>query len=265
MTYGFTLFLTKYGTLAREREKETATRAGLATRGKDAPCVTCSSVGERGAWVQTDGMTTRGDAVARHAIAVRLAMGRLIAPMDADCVKAHGAPTAGTHHVIAAMTPQVKARVMGDARSKAEMIGATPADAAVAMVAVAVPVALAEQAPRAVVRAPRVRTTKTTTARAGGGPRPPTARCARAPRLAKTPGTRPSNVDGVPLGRAVARVDSGKTTRGLDGSAQVAATQADVCPVATTHVTPARDGQGRLRLRRNLAASRLAHRSALSC
>lgn len=262
MTYGFTLFLTKYGTLAREREKETATRAGLATRGKDAPCVTCSSVGERGAWVQTDGMTTRGDAVARHAIAVRLAMGRLIAPMDADCVKAHVAPTAGTHHVVAVTTPQVRAHVMGDVHSKVEMTGATPVDAAVATVAVAVPVALAERAPRAVVHAPRVRTTKKTTARVGEVPRPLTARCARALRPARTPGMRLSSVDVVLLVRVAARAASGKTTRGLDDSAQVAATQADVCRVAMTRVTLARDGQGRPRRRRNRAASRLAHRSA---
>jgi hypothetical protein len=223
------------------------------------PCVTCSSVGERGAWAQTDGTTTPGGAAQHHAIGARPTMGRWIARMDVDFVRARGVRVAG---IVPAMAETMR---LGQAHAtvaapRAEMMGTMPG-AAMAVVGTATVAAQRDQADQCeVAHALPARTMQTTIARAGAAC-PPTARRARVLPLAPTPGMLRSSVDGVQQ----PRVGCGRTRIDRAAHAPAVAIPVGVCPDATIHAIRGRGAWDRQRQPRNLAASRSARRSVLSC
>jgi hypothetical protein len=198
-------------TRQRAREKETA-YLGPATWGEGLPCITCSSVGERGPWAQKAGATIPGGAGRGLAAGVQPMTG--VGSARARATRAAGIAhaAAGMMHAGRARVTAAAPRVGGPAPGGGQPPGARP-HGGIPMTGAAVP--QAQELRGAAARA-RPAMTTTTTARTGAAwTVPPTARYARGLLPAPTPGMRRG-------ARAVLpdRADSGVTRTGRGAHAQ---------------------------------------------
>lgn len=259
MTYGLTLFLTKYGTLAKEREKETATWAGLGHTGKG---VAVRNVQQRG---RMRGMGTDGwdDDSWRRGGTPR----NRRAPDEGSPERSYGRGLRESARSADGWNPPRNSR--NDASGQGSRYGRRPGGgddgSSSGYGGRGRPAGPGDR--REVARARPEKTTMTTTARADVALLLPTAQDVRAPRRAPTPGMRHSSVDGVRRALAVraVRAASGMTMAGQGACAPASAIPVGACLGATIRAILVRGGQVRQRQPRSPVASHLARRSALSC